>query len=74
MQTLKGNGIDWRGRILISKLYTDQSVKLKLNEEETRMRRQKEGVDKAAICRRFYSTRRAKNLPKNNLKFSETSE
>ena len=74
MQILKGNGIDWRGRILISKLYTDQSVKLKLNEEETRMRRQKEGVDKAAICRWFYSTRRAKNLPKNNLKFSETSE
>jgi hypothetical protein len=34
MQILKGTGIDWRERTLISKLYTDQGVKLKLDEEE----------------------------------------
>ena len=33
---LKGTGIDGRGRILISKLYMDQSVKLTLDQKETR--------------------------------------
>jgi hypothetical protein len=35
MQVLKGNGIDWRERRLISKLYRDQSVKTKLDQAET---------------------------------------
>jgi hypothetical protein len=34
MQILKGNGLDWRARRLISKLYMDQSVKLRLNQGE----------------------------------------
>ena len=37
MQILKGTGVDWRERSLKSKLYTDQSVKLKLDEEEIRV-------------------------------------
>jgi len=36
MYILKGIGINGRGRILISKLYMDQSVKLTLD-QETRM-------------------------------------
>ena len=36
MQILKGAGIDWRERKLISKLYMDQKVKVRLDREETR--------------------------------------
>jgi hypothetical protein len=36
MQILKGTGIDWRERRLISKLCMAHSVKLKLNHGETR--------------------------------------
>jgi putative lipoic acid-binding regulatory protein len=36
MQILKGTGIDWRERRLISKLYMEQSVKIRLDQEETR--------------------------------------
>lgn len=59
---------------MISILCTDQSVKLKLEEEETRVRRLKEELDKAAVCCRFYSTLSANNLPKKILKGLETSE
>jgi hypothetical protein len=36
MQILKGTGINWYKRRLISKLYMDQSVTLKLDQGETR--------------------------------------
>jgi hypothetical protein len=36
MQILKGIGIDWRNRRLISKLYMEQSVKIRLDQGETR--------------------------------------
>jgi len=36
MQILKITGIDWRERRLISKLYTDQRVKVRLDRGETR--------------------------------------
>jgi hypothetical protein len=32
MQILKENGIDWRGRRLISKLYMDQNVNIQLDQ------------------------------------------
>jgi hypothetical protein len=51
MQILKGTGINWRDERLISKLYTDQGVKLRLDEAETR---------DAQACHRFYSNRTAK--------------
>jgi len=36
MQILKRTGIDWRERRLISKLYMDQRVKVRLDRGETR--------------------------------------
>jgi len=36
MQILKETGIDWRERRLNSKLYMDQSVKIRLDQGETR--------------------------------------
>jgi hypothetical protein len=36
MQILQGTGIDWRERRLISKLYMEQSVKIRLDQGETR--------------------------------------
>jgi hypothetical protein len=36
MQILKGTGIDWRERRLISKLYMEQSVKIRLDQGEMR--------------------------------------
>jgi hypothetical protein len=35
MQILKATGIDWRERRLISKLYMDQKVKVRLDRGET---------------------------------------
>jgi len=36
MQILKGTGIDWRERRLVSNLYMAQSVRVRLNRGETR--------------------------------------
>jgi hypothetical protein len=36
MHILKGTGINWRERRLISKLYMDQKVKVRLDRGETR--------------------------------------
>jgi len=44
MQILKGNGIDWRERRLISNLYMAQSVKALLNRGETRSVKTGRGV------------------------------
>jgi hypothetical protein len=44
IQILKENGIDWHGRILISKLYVDQSVKVRLDQDETRSVKTERGV------------------------------
>jgi hypothetical protein len=44
MQILKGTGINWRERRLISKLYMDLSVKLKLDQGETRCMKNGRGV------------------------------
>jgi len=44
MQILKGTGIDWRERRLISNLYMAQSVKVRLNRGETRSVKIERGV------------------------------
>ena len=44
MQILKRTGIDWRERRLISKLYMDQRVKVRLDREETRSTKTGRGV------------------------------
>jgi hypothetical protein len=45
-QILKGYGIDWRERRLIRKLYMEQSVKVRLDQEETRSVKIGRGVRK----------------------------
>jgi hypothetical protein len=44
MQILKGIGIDWRERRLISKLYMELSVKVRLDQGETRIVKIGKGV------------------------------
>jgi len=44
MQILKGTGIDWRERSLISNLYVAQRVKVRLNRGETRSMKTGRGV------------------------------
>ena len=44
MRILKGNGIDWRERRLISNLYVVQSVKVQINRGETRSVKNGRGV------------------------------
>jgi len=46
MQLLKGTGIEWRERILISNLYTTQCVKVRLNRGEARIVKIGRGVRK----------------------------
>ena len=46
MHILKGSGIDWRERKLISNLYMAQSVKARLNRGETRSMKIWRGVRK----------------------------
>jgi hypothetical protein len=36
MQTPKGNSMDWRERILITKLYRDKGVKVRIDGGDTR--------------------------------------
>jgi hypothetical protein len=49
MQILKETCIDWRERRLISKLYMDQKVKVRLDQEETRSVKIERG-DKPGRC------------------------
>ena len=46
MQILKGTDIDWHGRRLISNLYMAQSVKVRLNQGETKSVKIGRGVRK----------------------------
>ena len=46
MQILKRTGIEWRERRLISKLYMDQTVKIRLDRGETRSTKIGRGVRK----------------------------
>jgi hypothetical protein len=59
MQILKGIGIDWRERRLISKLYVEQSVKIRLDQGETRnvkiARGVRQGCCLSPILFNFYS-------------------
>ena len=62
-QILKITGIDWGGRKLISNLYMDQRVKVRLEEE----------LDKDAVCHQFCSTCTANALPRKLWMGLETS-
>jgi hypothetical protein len=50
MQILKGTGIDWSKRRLFSRLYVDQSVKLRLDQGEKRIVKVEEDVMFFALC------------------------
>ena len=56
MQNLNVTGMDWRERTLISQLYVNQCVKLKLDQRETRSLKMDGELENDAICLRFYFT------------------
>jgi len=64
MQILKGTGIDWHERRLISKFYMAQSVKVRLNRGETRSvkigRGVRQGCSLSPILFNLYSERLTK--------------
>jgi retron-type reverse transcriptase len=72
MQILKETGIDWRERRLISNLYMAQSVKVRLNREETRSVKIGRGVSQDAVCHQFCSPYTANALPRKPWKSLET--
>jgi hypothetical protein len=67
MQILKGTGIDWCERRLISNLYMAQSVKVRLN-----VLRLEEELDTDAVCHQFCSTCTTNALPRKFWKGLET--
>jgi len=73
MRILKRTGIDMRERKLISKLYMDQRVKVRLDRGETRVCRLEEEFDKDAVCHQFSSTCTANALPRKFWMGLETS-
>jgi hypothetical protein len=74
MQILKGIGINWCKRRLIRKLYMDQSVKLRLDQGETRSVKIGRGVRQGCGCHHFYSTCTANILPRKLLKVLESAK
>jgi len=69
MHILKRAGIDWLARRLVSKLYMDQSVKLRLDQAETKGLKIGKGVRQG-----FYSNCTANNLTRKLLNGLKTSE
>lgn len=53
---LRETDIDWRQRRMINKLNINQSVKVRLDPDETTSVKNGRGVDKKAVCHRYYST------------------
>jgi hypothetical protein len=74
MEILKKTGIDWDERRLISKLYMDQSVKVRLGQGVKRVSRLKEKLHKDAVFHHFCSTYIVNMLPRKLLKVLETSK
>ena len=56
MQILKRTAIDWRERRLISELYMDQRVKVRLDCGRQEVCRLEEELDKDVVCHQFCST------------------
>jgi hypothetical protein len=70
----KGNLDRLARKKLISKLYMEQSVKIRLDQGLKRSVKIGRGVRKVAVCRRFCSTCTASTLPRKLLKGLETSK
>ena len=73
MHILKKTGIDWRERRLITKLYMDQRVKVRLDRGETRIVQIGRKFDKDDVCHQFCSTCTANALPRKLWMGLETS-
>ena len=77
MQIITETGIDWRERRLINNLYVDESVKVRLDQRETRSVKLERGVrQKNLVCHRLhlsYTIIRPR-LPRKILKVLETSK
>ena len=73
MQNLRVNGTDWHKIRLISKLYMDQSVKLRLDQGETRNLKSGRRV-RQGCCLSQNKTCTANNLPSKPPKGLETSK
>jgi len=73
MRILKRTGSDWRERRLISKLYMDQRVKVRLNRRETRSVQIGRGVRQGFCLHQFFSTGTANALPRKLWMGLETS-
>jgi len=56
--------IVWRQRRLINKLNINQCVKVRLDRGETASVKNGRGVDKEAVCHRYYSTCTVNSLPR----------
>jgi hypothetical protein len=74
MQILKVNGTDWCERRLMRKFYTDQRIKLKLDQWRQEEKILEEKLEKDAVSHRFYSTFTANTLPRQLLKTLETAK
>ena len=72
MQILKVTGTNWCKRRLINQLYVDQSVKLKLDQAETRRVKTGRGVRQGCCCQ-FCSTCTVNTLTRKLKKALETS-
>ena len=64
MQILKRIGINWRERRLISKLYMEQKVKVRLDKGRQEVCRLEEEFDTDAVCHQFCSNCTANALPR----------
>jgi hypothetical protein len=73
MQILRVNGTDWHKIRLISKLYMDQRVKLRLDQGETRCVKFGRGV-RQGYCLSLNTTCTANTLPSKLTKGLKTSK
>jgi hypothetical protein len=74
IQIPKKTGIEWREGKLISNMYVEHSVKIILNQGETRSVMIKRELHKDAVCYRLYSNCTANMLSSKPLNGLETSE
>jgi hypothetical protein len=74
MQILKGIGTDWCERRLISKLYMEQSVKIRLDQREMRSVKIGRGVKQGCCLSLILFNLYSEYLPRKLLKGLETSK
>jgi len=63
MQILKETGVDWRGRKLISKMYMDQSVNIRVDQVDIISVKSERGVRQGCCSSPITLTYRASTVP-----------